>query len=475
MNASNKAGKRRLGRRSFLRGAAGVSVALPFLESLPDRSAWAAGEEPVFALLMCAVGGVVGEHFFPAARGPLTSEGLAAAGKATSQLAAHADKLLFVSGVDWTTSTGDVHQEGLCMSLTGRAARPATEEDNCAEGGGSSCMTASGRSADWEICARAQPGAEPLVIYWGSRGYTRERLSYSRAGQVARGIVSPYELYQQLVGLAAPDGSTTAPGDRAARLLLQSRASVHDLVREELQALLRHPRLASADRMRLEQHFDAIRDVETGFGGMANEAAAGCALEGVDVDKLESLKAFTYDRTRTEEMVQLHLSLVALAFACNYRRVASLQWGDAYDQTVYDVPSNARGWPFSHISHRADSDSSVGNDELAAKAHAEIDVLRMQTLASGLDQLRARGLSDKCVVLWTNHLADGPTHSIRNVPHIVWGNPRGYLKQAAYVDVGRVKNNRFLNTLISAAVSDTGKTVEDFGEGEGGQLEELLA
>jgi hypothetical protein len=250
---------------------------------------------------------------------------------------------------------------------------------------------------------------------------------------------------------------------------------VHDLVRDELQALLRHPRLASADRMRLEQHFEAIRDVETGFGGMANEAADSCSVRGLDVDLLESLKGFTYSGKRTEEMVQLHLTLVALAFACNHRRVATLQWGDAYDGTKYDVPSNARGWTLSWISHRAQSDSATGNDQLAAKAHAEIDAVRMQTLAKGLDHFESRGLSDKCVVLWTNQFADGPTHATTNVPHIVWGNPRGYLKQAAYVDAGGVKNNRLLNTLISAAISDTGKTVEDFGEGEGGQLEELLA
>jgi hypothetical protein len=287
--------------------------------------------------------------------------------------------------------------------------------------------------------------------------------------------VNPYEIYQKLVGLASSDGSTTSQGDQAARLLLQSRASVHDLVRDELSALMRHPRLSSADKTRLQQHFDSIRDVETGFGGMANEAAAACSAEGLDIDLLESLKTFTYSTKRTEEMVKLHMSLIALGFACNYWRSATLQWGDAYDGTIYDVPSNTRGWPLKWISHRAQSDSAVGDDQLAAQAHAEIDLIRMSTLTSGLDHFQARGLSDKCLVLWTNGLADGPSHSITNVPHIIWGSPRGYLKQAAYVDAGGVKNNRLLNTLLSAAISDTGETVEDFGEGVGGQIDALLA
>jgi hypothetical protein len=111
---------------------------------------------------------------------------------------------------------------------------------------------------------------------------------------------------------------------------------------------------------------------------------------------------------------------------------------------------------------------------VAAQAHAEIDVLRMQTLASGLDHFKARGLEDKSFVMWTNALSDCPSHSFRNVPHIIWGDGGGYLKQGAYVDAENVTNNRLLNTLISAAIQDTGETMETFGTGTGGQLEVAL-
>jgi hypothetical protein len=473
MSVSNGAQPRRgLNRRSFLRGAAGVSVALPFLESLPDRSAWAADQSPTFSLFIGAVGGVVPEKFFPNQRGALTSEGLASAGKATSQLSRHAERLLFVSGIDFPSFlANEAHSEGLCMSLTGRPAQTTSSADYCP----SPCVLGSGRSADWEVCAQASPEMEPIVLYYGNRGFTSECLSYSSAGQRAPATVNPYELYQQLVGLASPTGSMTPEGEQAAQLLLASRSSVHDLVREELGALLGHPRLSSADRERLQQHLESIRDAENTFGGMANEAVEQCHTQGLDVTLLESLKVFQFSSRRTEEMVQLHMSLVALAFACNYRRSASLQWGDAYDGTIYDVPSNAREWPLKYISHRAQSDSITGNDPLAAEAHAEIDVLRMGTLAAGLDHFEARGLGDQCLVLWTNHFADGPSHSGQNVPHIVWGSPGGHLKQGAYVDAGGTRNNRLLNALITAAIHDTGKVVEDFGEGEGGQLEIVLA
>jgi Protein of unknown function (DUF1552) len=467
--ASSTAG-RRVNRRSFLRGAAGVSVALPFLESMPDRSAWAAGEAPVFALFVCTTGGVVRSHFFPDAHGPLTQQGLADAGKATSALAAHARDLLFVSGVNFNHNGwyGDLTIGGLCMALTGRA---PVSGDLCGE-----CPTGAGPSANWAVSTRTEPGVDPLVLLAGDpRAWGGESISFPRTGYRTQPTSNPYDLYRQLVGLLAPDGSTTPDATQTAQRLLDSRKSVHDLVREELTELIGHRRLSATDHQRLQLHFDSIRDVEVAMGGMANDAVSQCTAKGLNVSQLEALSAYQYDSKRTEEMAQLQLGLVALSFACNHRRAASLQWGNANDRTIYDVPSNARGWPFSYISHRAESESIVGDDMLAAQAHAEIDAVRLQSFAAGLDRFQAYGLADKALVMWTNSVADGPSHSVSNVPHIIWGNAGGYLKQGQYVDAGGSLNNRLLNALITAAVRDKGLAVEDFGEGVGGQLEVVLA
>jgi hypothetical protein len=165
-----------------------------------------------------------------------------------------------------------------------------------------------------------------------------------------------------------------------------------------------------------------------------------------------------------------------MAFACNYRRAASLQWGDPYDRTIYDVPANRdRQWVFSFISHRMMSDGAVGSDysdPVAAQAHVEVDMLRMQALAAGLDHFKARGLADRCFVMWTVNYAEGPSHAFVDVPHIVWGNGGGFLKQGQFADAGGSTNNRLLNTLISAALQDQHMTVENFGDGTvGGMLD----
>jgi hypothetical protein len=444
-------------------------VALPFLESLPHRSAWASDAPPVFSLYICAVLGVVPAEFFPSATGALTREGLASAGKATSHLAAHAEHLLFVSGVNWPRNIlSDAHAEGFCQVLTATA--PVGSGTNAMGGG---------PSADVVVASHLHPDRDPLTLYAGNRknGFMAERLSFAGPGKVRAATDNPYTLYLELMGLAAPGGAMTPEGERAAGLLARSRKSIHDLVRDDLTGLMRHPRLSSADRQRLQLHFDSIRDLEVAMGGMGNIPAQGCSLGGLDVEALESCKDYVYDPiTATEKTLRLHMSLVALAFACDYRRTATIQWGDGYDHTRYQVPSNASQFPFSFIAHRNQSDGFSGATiPNAEQAHAEIDVVRMQSLAAGLDHFKARGLQDQCFVMWTNHFRDSPAHSFRNVPHIIWGSGGGYLKQGQYIDVGGVNNNRLHNTLITAAIRDTGKTVEDFGGGTGGLLTEIMA
>jgi hypothetical protein len=456
-------------RRAFLRGVAGATVALPFLESLPERSAWAVDEKPIFSLYICAVLGVVPSQFFPSAAGPLTSASLAAAGKATSHLSGHAENLLFLSGIQWPyRPSGDAHSLGFCQALT---AREPIGTDNRA--------VASGPSADVVIASRVHPDREPLTLYAGQQGgYIDERLSFAGSGQVRAATQNPHTLYLELMGLATPGGGMTPDAERAARLLAESRNSIHDLVRDDLTALMRDSRLSAADRQRLQQHFESIRDIEIGMGGMGNDPEDRCSLEGVDVERLEAYRQYTYDRTTTtEETLRLHMSLVALAFACNYRRTATIQWGDGYDATIYNVPSNPEGFRFSWICHRNQSDGSTGAPiPNAEQAHAEIDAVRMQSFAAGLDHFKARGLEDQCFVMWTNHFLDGPAHSFANIPHIIWGNAGGYLRQGEHIDVGSVTNNHLHNTLISAAIQDTGTTVEDFGDLQtGGLLEEIRA
>jgi hypothetical protein len=453
-------------RRAFLRAGA-VAIGLPFLEGLPERSAWAIDKPPVFCLFIVTANGVVPSQFFPSAPGPLTTGSLASeAEKATSVLAPHADNLLFIEGINFP-QMGPIacgHAEGLCQSLT--AAPP---------GSSGSTAYSSGVSADVLIAQTVNPGgADPLTLYAGTKtSDISERISFKAAGagQTRAAELNPYTLYAKLVGLMGAGGAV----DPMAAELLASRKSVNDLVRAELKSLQGLPDLSADDRQRLQQHFDAIRETEVTLGQMSQ----ACTENGLATSQLEALKdGIVFDPNgMIEDVAKLHLELVALAFACNFNRVATLQHGDGMDATKYNVPSNASlGWTFHQISHRIQSDSATDLNPIAEMAHHEIDVLRLQTLLHGLDQFKARGLFDKSFIMWTNQMADGPSHSFKNVPHIIVGDGGGYLKQGAFVDAGGATNNRLFNALINAAVRDQAPWTGNFGQGVGdGELAEVLA
>jgi hypothetical protein len=452
--------RRLVNRRAFLTGAGTVAIGLPFLEGLPSRSAWAADSAPVFTFFVVGQNGVVNKNFFPSATGALTSDGLTAANVATSILAPHAANLLFLKGINYPKGVQSCgHAEGNVQTLTGLAP-------------GSTGTTAysAGPSAD-TLIAKALGANDPLALYSGAKGFIAERISFkgAGAGQVRAADVNPYILYKKVVGLA---GTTpTTPGttptvDPIAQELANKRKSVNDLVKEELTSLKNMSVLSDADRKRLDQHFQAIRDVEVNMGNMTPTGAA-CSKDGLPTDKYEALMSgFSFKGAQMEEYIKLHLQIMAVAFGCNYSRVATLQWGDGTDGTMYDVPSNkSLGWSFHQLSHRIKSDSATGNDPTAEMAHHEIDGVRMQSFLAGLDAFKAHGLQDHAQIVWTNTLADGPSHGTKGVPMIVWGSGGGYLKQGQYLDTAGTANAKVLNTLMAAATRDVTPTAPAISSG----------
>jgi Protein of unknown function (DUF1552) len=453
--------RRSVNRRAFLTGAGAVAVGLPFLEGLPSRSAWAADSAPVFTFFIVAQNGQVNKSFFPATAGALTSASLAAAtDAATSVLAPHAENLLFLKGINYPVARPQScgHAEANVQTLTGLA--PGTN-GNTAHSAGPSADTLIGKAL----------GADPLALYSGAKGFIAERISFkgAGAGQVRPADANPYLLYSRVVGLT---GSTpTAPGtppavDPLAQELANRRKSVNDLVRGELKDLMNMSVLSADDKRRLDQHFQAIRDIEVNMGNM-EPTGASCSKEGLPEDKYTMLKSgFVFRGAQMEEYVKLHLQIMAVAFGCNHSRVATLQWGDGTDGTTYNVPSNAGlGWTFHQLSHRLQDDVKSGNNPTAEMAHHEIDALRMQSLLVGLDAFKAHGLQNSAQIIWTNTLADGPSHSTQGVPMIIWGSGGGYLKQGALIDTGGVANAKVLNTIMAAATRDKTPTAPAIGSG----------
>ncbi len=462
---------KRINRRAFLYGAGTAGVALPFLEGMPERSAFAQSAKPVFGLFVCTANGVVQqyreepERFWPSALGPLTTQNMQAdsAERCTGILAEHADRLLIVRGVNYPAPlSGCGHAQGLVQCLT--ASGPT---------GSGNAATSTGPSADTVIAnALNPPGVSPLTLYSGMKqGYIDEKLSFSSAGQVRAAEGNPYSVYQRLAGLLDPNtGEPTGMADQ----LAARRKSVNDLIRNDLNSLMSRPELSKADKERLDLHFTTIRDLEDTMMGMS----VSCSDANLDMTAIEAMNSGSAFRQngQIEEVAKLHMELIALSFACNSTRVATLQIGDGTDQTRYTLNGQTVE-RFHWISHRVESDGSSGTAiPQALEWHIAIDRIRMNTLKHLLDTWAqystADGpLLDNAFAMWTSHVAQGPSHSFTNLPVIIAGNAGGFLKQGQYIDAGGVSNAMLMNTLITA----NGHPTENFGSGGTGLIQGMLA
>jgi len=464
-------------RRWFLRGAGGLTLGLPLLDASQVRGQSA--DAVRFALFVVGANGVAQEdptqpgeveRFWPTAPGPLTAESLQAEDTQSQRtlglLAPHAQRLLMVRGVNQPYgSAGCDHQSGDNMCLTSAKIN----------GSGNSSL-ANGESLDSRIARERNPGGrDPVTLRAGWRpndatGYDNPGfISYTGPNQPRAAEPSPLKAYQRMVGMATNTGAADVAQAAA------QRAGINDLLRDQIQDLMSRPALSADDRARLQQHFDAVRDMEVLMTDLELDAETQGEMEVVEQDLLSM--------DNHASIIRLHMDVLAFAVSSGYSLTGTLKVGDRIDSQQWTV--NGERLPQFHmISHRNMSDATGGAPiENAFDLHRQIDRIHAADFIYLLDRLEALTtptgpLVDQGITVWTNQMATG-WHQHDNQPFIVAGSGGGYLRQGQYVDAGGVVLNRMLNTLLNAAGvrAADGSPVEDFGEPSltPGQISELIA
>jgi hypothetical protein len=436
----------------------GATVALPFLESLAPRSARAGvGDVPPYAIFVRQANGVVQktgdepEMFWPNNLGAITADTMVTdAGRAISELAAYAPKLLLVRGVKFAfPGNGCGHSGGGNQCLT------AAKVSNDPSGNESLAM---GESIDNRIVRELNGAAvEPLTLYAGKMsGYINEVLSYRGPKQLRAAERNPFNAYQKLFGLADVE-------PEVAQKLAAQRASVNDLVREQMSALMSRKDLSKADFDRLDLHFQSIRDLEI---------TMTCKLPPEVVAGMEAIAPQAGANDNVETVTKMQMDIIALAMACGVVRAATLQIGDGNDSTEYTI-DGVHQKSFHKISHRIDSDGSDGPPiEGAMDLHHKIDRIHARLFKYMLDKLSAYEfangtLLDYGVSVLTNDLAD-KYHSYNNIPYVLAGGANGFLKTGQYIDAGGVANNKIFNTIGTAlgCKNESGGPLDNFGDPE---------
>lgn len=452
----------RFARRNFLRGAGGVSLALPLLSSLgcsPEeqkviekvgRAQQRAGAFPKRFVFM----------YTP--NGNYSTPDSSFSGY-WSELSPIKDKLSILLGLDLAAQDqppGEPHQQGMAL-LTGRK----LNEGTFIGGDGSLAGWASGISLDQEIANHIGATTKRKTLNLGvqSTAYggteVRTIVSYLGSDLPVANETDPYIVYSELFEHLEMDPV-------AAAKLRRRRRSVLDLVDRRYDGL--RDKVSKEDREKVEQHLDSVRDVEKRLdatGGVIGENCQKPEL-GTPIDINDPANFGTVGRLQSD--------LLIMALACDLTRVGTLQWSASTNNRPYPF-LEYQGAPITgdehQMGHMPDSDTASW-EKIAIIRKWYLQQFRY--LVERLDAIPEGDgtMLDNTVLLLGSEIVRGNTHSHIDQHFIIAGGGGGALKQGQFLSYAERPHNDLLLTILHAI----GIEASEFGDPgfTTGPLSELL-
>jgi hypothetical protein len=239
---------------------------------------------------------------------------------------------------------------------------------------------------------------------------------------------SPFNAYSRLFMRLSFAGQQTL----ARRLAM--RQSALDLVNGELNALL--PKVSSVDRMKLQQHSDALRDVERQLTAMQSSQPSCQALSLGDTFDV-------YNDDNHQQVGLLFFKIIAMSFACDLVRTVSFAWSGNTSDRVYTNLGLSDG--HHTLSHMTD-------DASFAKIRSIKKYLFDQSTKLH-DELKAlpeagKALFDNTLVVHWSELSEGDTHQT-DKDLVVLAGGGGYFRTGRMLDFNSAPKRGFSNMLIS--------------------------
>ncbi|MDA0811556.1 MAG: DUF1552 domain-containing protein [Verrucomicrobia bacterium] len=222
--------------------------------------------------------------------------------------------------------------------------------------------------------------------------------------------------------------------------ILKSGGSALDMVLEDAKRLSRN--VSEADRRKLDEYFDALREVERRVQKRMHPA--GQTMPKVD------LSPPSYDPIGPSLMIEaekMMYDLMALALEADCSRVMTLFLGG--EGQVFTIEGETLKAGYHALSHH-------GNDPEKIAELVKVDREHMRCLAEFLDQLKSktdadgRPLLETTLVLSGTGIGDANAHANNDLPTVVIG---GGLKHGQHVKAG---GNQLLGDLYVTLLQKLG-------------------
>jgi hypothetical protein len=448
---------KQLPRRTFLQGM-GAMVALPYLEAMiPVRSLWRRSPvdatrliciEMVHGAAGCSPFGSSQNWWSPAAAGTafdLTPTALLPLDPYRKHLTIISNTDVRMAEAYKPEEIGGDHFRSSAVFLT--QSHPTQTESSDIYVGTSLDQMFAQRFGQETPIPSMQLCIEPVdraggCAYGYSCAYT-DTISWASPTEPLPMIRDPRVAFDQLFGA----GGT--PEARAARN--KTTGSILDFITERVGDLKRE--LGSADRRRMDQYLDNIREIERRIQQVEARNTSGEPRE------LPNAPAGVPDSF--EEHMKLMFDLQVLAFESDMTRVFSLKAGRDASARVYPESGVMTG--FHPASHH-------GNNPKRVKEFYEINKYHIGLLPHLIERLKSvregdGTLLEKTMIIYGSPMADGNVHNHRRCPLIVLGGANGKLNGNLHLKApdGTPMANAMLGLMHRLGMDD----VEAFGDSTG--------
>lgn len=443
---------RSISRRQVLRGM-GTALALPMLEGALPLSALAQSlrpaQRPNRIAFLFVPNGVNMEHWTPATEGaldtlPTVLEPLQPLKSEFQVLTGLAQRNAFALG----DGPGD-HARSSAAWLTG--VHPKKTAGSDIQNGISADQVASQHIGGRTRLPSLELGCERGAVSGNcDSGYScaySSSISWRSPTTPMPKEVNPRMVFERLFG-------DSELADESLQKRRKQRISILDLVAEDAAELKR--KLGSRDKLKIEEYFTSVRDIETRLERMEESEAKlvkmGQKPTGVPSDY--------------GEHVRLMGDMMILAFQADLTRISTFMFANEGSNRNYRNIGISDG--HHDISHH-------GKQAEKLEKKRQIDRFHVEQLAYILNRMRSireveGTLLDNTMLLYGGGIGDGDRHNHDDLPILLAGRGAGKLKPGRHV---RFRQGTPLNNLFLSMLDKVGVDVEQLGDSTG-KLQGLL-
>lgn len=208
--------------------------------------------------------------------------------------------------------------------------------------------------------------------------------------------------------------------------------------------------LGAADRMRLDQHEAAIRDLEARLSGTSGGGGLACSPHAIDGSG-----------ETAPDRLERHMDVLVQSFLCDRTRVGSIVVGGSQSNLVCSWAGASAEWH--SISHSGPTEHYIAINRWVVEVFS-----RLLTRLSEARERDGSSLLDHTLVYFTNENSNGNSHTVSNLPVMTAGGAWA-LQTGKLLRVDRPVNDLLLTlgnamgcglTSVGAAGCTTGPIAE---------------